>query len=185
VGDFDSLDETSFLTLAGGGAEILRHPAVKDEIDFELALALVQKRGLQEVDVLGALGGRWDMTFGNLFLPAHPDYAGLKVRFRHGLWNISVLQGPAVQEITGQAGDLLSLLPLGGDVQGLSLKGGLYPLNRETLPAGRSRGLSNELTGATAGLSFNSGTLLVMHRATSRKASPGRQSGASAPGENP
>jgi thiamine pyrophosphokinase len=163
VGDFDSLAEDSRAALAAEGAEIFRHPAAKDEIDFELALDLV--RGFQDIDVLGALGGRWDMTLGNLFLPARRDFAALKVRFRHGPWDLFVAQGPAELAIEGTPGDLLSLAPLGGDVLGVRLSGCLYPLNRETLPAGRTRGLSNELTEPPAGLGFDSGVLVVMRRA--------------------
>ena len=165
VGDFDSLGEASRTALAAAGAEIFRHPAAKDEIDFELALALVRGRGFKEIDVLGALGGRWDMTFGNLFLPAVPDFAALRVRFRHGPWTLFVVRGPAELAIKGAPGDLLSLLPLGEDVRGVSLSGCLYPLDRETIPAGRSRGLSNELTGLSVGLDFDFGTLIVVHRA--------------------
>jgi len=163
VGDFDSLDEGLLAALASEGAEIFRHPAAKDEIDFELALDLV--RGFADIDVLGALGGRWDMTLGNLFLPARPDLAGLRVRFLHGPWSLFVLQGPAEFTIEGSPGDLLSLLPLGAEVRGISLSGCRYPLTRETLSAGRSRGLSNEMTGPSAGLGFDSGTLIVAHRA--------------------
>ena len=162
VGDFDSLGEELLASLASGGAEVFRHPAVKDETDFELALDKV--RGFADIDVLGALGGRWDMTFGNLLQLARPDFAALKLRFRHGPWNLSVIHGPAQFTIQGGPGDLLSLLPLGADVRGLSLTGCRYPLKRETLYFGRSRGLSNELTGASAGLYFESGVLLVMHR---------------------
>jgi thiamine pyrophosphokinase len=165
VGDFDSLGEEPLAALAAGGAEIIRHPAAKDEIDFELALDLVRGRGFQDIEVLGALGGRWDMTFGNLFLPARPDLAALRVRFRHGPWTLFVVRGPACLTIHGAPGDLLSLLPLEGDVRGVGLSGCLYPLNRETLSAGRSRGLGNELTCASAGLGFDCGTLIVMHKA--------------------
>jgi len=165
VGDFDSLDGESLAALAAEGAEIIRHPAAKDEIDFELALDLVRGRGFQDIEVLGALGGRWDMTFGNLFLPARPGLAARKIRFRHGPWTLFVVQGPAELTIPGSPGDLLSLLPWGGEVRGIALSGCLYPLRRETLSAGRSRGLGNELTGTSAGLAFDFGTLLIMHRA--------------------
>ena len=162
AGDFDSLDEASRTALAAEGAEVFRRPAAKDETDFELALALVRARGFLEIDVLGALGGRWDMTFANLQLPAHPDFGALRVRFRHGPWNFFTLRGPAAIRIDGRAGDLLSLLPQGGDVSGLSLAGCLYPLYRETLS--RSRGLSNELAESAAALDFGAGVLMVMHR---------------------
>jgi len=165
VGDFDSLGEAPRAALAAAGAEIFRHPPAKDEIDFELALALVRERGFKDIDVLGALGGRWDMTFGNLFLPAALGFAAVRVRFRQGPWNLFVVRGPAELALEGYPGDLLSLLPLGDDVRGISLAGCLYPLDRETLLVGRSRGLSNEFTGPSAGLGFESGTLMVMHRA--------------------
>ncbi|MDR2935439.1 MAG: thiamine diphosphokinase, partial [Candidatus Adiutrix sp.] len=165
VGDFDSLGDEPLAALAAAGAEIIRHPAAKDEIDFELALDLVRGRGFQNIEVLGALGGRWDMTFGNLFLPARPDLAALKIRFRHGPWTMFVVRGPAALTIEGAPGDLFSLLPWGGDVRGICLSGCLYPLNRETLSAGRSRGLGNELVGTSAGLSFDFGTLVIMRRA--------------------
>ena len=165
VGDFDSLGQASRAALAAAGAEIFRYPAAKDEIDFELALALARERGFKDIDVLGALGGRWDMTFGNIFLSAAPEFAALKIRFRQGPWNLFLVRGPAELAIEGAPGDLLSLLPWGDDVRGIGLTGCLYPLDRETLPAGRSRGLSNELTGPSAGLVFDAGTLIVMHRA--------------------
>jgi thiamine pyrophosphokinase len=168
VGDLDSLGQEPLAALAEGGAEIIRHPAAKDEIDFELALDLVRRRGFQDIEVLGALGGRWDMTFGNLFVPARPDLAALKVRFRHGPWTMTVVRGPAELTIEGAPGDSLSLLPLGGDVRGVGLSGCFYPLRRETLSVGRSRGISNELTGASAGLSFDSGTLIIITTRESR-----------------
>jgi thiamine pyrophosphokinase len=164
VGDFDSLGQATLAALTSGGAEIFRHPAAKDEIDFELALALVRGRGFQDIEVLGALGGRWDMTLGNLLLPVSPDFAALRVRFRHGPWSLFVIRGPASVIVEGAPGDLLSLLPLGEDALGISLSGCLYPLNRETLAAGRTRGLSNELAGPSASLEFSSGTLMVMRR---------------------
>jgi thiamine pyrophosphokinase len=165
VGDFDSLGPACLADMSEKGAEIFLHPAVKDAIDFELALELVQERGFQEVDVLGALGGRWDMTFGNIFLAVRPDFAALKIRFRHGPWGLFAVRGPAELTVPGRPGDLLSLLPLGEDVTDINLSGCQYPLSRETLAAGRSRGLSNVMTGPSAALSFGSGTLVIMHRA--------------------
>ena len=172
AGDFDSLGEESVAALASGGTEILRHPTTKDETDFELALDLVRGRGFVDIDVLGALGGRWDMTFGNLFLPSSPHFSALKVRFRHGPWNLFVVHGPAQFTVQGNPGDLLSILPLKGDAKGISLSGCLYPLKRETLLIGRSRGLSNELTVSSALISFDSGTIIIMSRT-----GPGRPTG--------
>jgi thiamine pyrophosphokinase len=165
VGDFDSLAPELLAGYQQTGTYVEVHPADKDEIDFELALALARRRNFRNLEVLGALGGRWDMSLGNLFLPRADDWDGLHVRFRHGPWSIMTVPGPAELTLSGQPGDLLSLLPLGQDVRGATLRGGRYPLAGETLRAGLSRGLSNRFEQAEVSLSFASGTLMIMQRA--------------------
>ena len=164
VGDFDSLDPARLTDFAAAGTEIFRHPAAKDETDFELALEMARRRGYENIEVLGALGGRWDMTIGNLLLPSRLDFGGARVCFRHGPWSLFVLRGPARLEIPGAPGELVSLMPLGADARGITLSGCRYPLAGETLKAGFSRGLSNELTAPPAALTLAEGLLLAAHR---------------------
>jgi len=49
---------------------------------------------------------------------------------------------PAHLALSGAAGDLLTLLPLGADAEGVSTDGMYYPLAGETLYEGRARGVS-------------------------------------------
>jgi len=167
VGDFDSLEPELLTQLAGQGAEVIRYPSNKDEIDFELALMLARRRGYESIVVLGALGGRWDMTFGNLFLPRAAGWGSESIRFRHGPWDFFIISGPSRLTLQGRPGDILSLLPLGEDVRGVTLSGCRYPLADETLKAGFSRGLSNEFMVRDAGLEFESGALLIIHKTRS------------------
>ena len=163
VGDFDSLDPTTLAKFKADGAEIFKYPVDKNEIDFELALELARLRGHNHIEVLGALGGRWDMTFANLFLPL-ADWGVSSIKFRHGSWTLMAATGPVTVELEGTTGDRLSLIPLGNDVRGITIEGCLYPLNKETLYVGLSRGLSNEFTSPQATVSFESGTLLLTHQ---------------------
>ena len=163
VGDFDSLEASTLAEFKAGGAEVFQYPADKNEIDFELALELARNRGYSRIEVFGALGGRWDMTFANLFLPLAGWGEGT-IKFRHGLWTLTAATGPTSVELQGAIGDHLSLIPLGNDVKGITLQGCLYPLDKETLYLGLSRGLSNELISPQATVSFDSGTLLVTHQ---------------------
>lgn len=165
IGDLDSIDRALVEKLESAGSEVIRYPTAKDEIDFELALVLARKRGYAEVEVLAALGGRWDMSFGNLFLPRAGGWGSERIRFRQGPWTFWNISGPASLLISGKKGDRLSLLPLGEDVRGVSLSGCRYPLAEETLRAGLTRGLSNELEQPECSLDFSSGYLLVMHQA--------------------
>lgn len=165
IGDLDSADASVVNDLAGQGLQVISHPTDKDEIDFELALKLARKKGYMNIEVLAALGGRWDMSFGNLLLPRATGWGSENIRFRQGRWTFWTVNGPAEMLIKGERGELLSLLPLGEDARGVSLAGCRYPLFSETLRAGLSRGLSNELAGGDCRLEFASGSLLVCHRA--------------------
>jgi len=164
VGDFDSLEPGRLERYQLSGVDIERYPAEKDEIDFELALGLARRLGHPSVEVLGALGGRWDMSLANLFLPRADGWDDLSVRFRHGPWTILTVTGPADLTLSGRPGDSLSLLPLGQDVLQIVLRGCRYPLAGETLRAGLTRGLSNLFEQTEVSLSFASGTLLIMRR---------------------
>jgi thiamine pyrophosphokinase len=70
IGDLDSLDPQDRQVLTEAGARLQASPADKDETDLELALRLAVAGGAEQVAVLGALGGRLDMTLANLLLLA-------------------------------------------------------------------------------------------------------------------
>jgi thiamine pyrophosphokinase len=59
----------------------------------------------------------------------------------------------------------VSLLPLGGAVQGVTTHGFRFPLRDEPLHPGPARGLSNVRTAHDAAVTVGSGTLLVVESA--------------------
>ncbi|HEX5579393.1 MAG TPA: thiamine diphosphokinase, partial [Candidatus Limnocylindria bacterium] len=67
--------------------------------------------------------------------------------------------------IEAERGGLVTLLPVGGDAEGVRTAGLRYPLAGETLSIGRSRGLSNVVDEAPASASLQRGTLLVIESA--------------------
>lgn len=167
IGDFDSLDPGDLAELEQAGAEIVRHPPRKDATDLELALLVARERGATQVIVLGALGDRWDQTVANLLLPLSNRLAGLPVRLLDGPQELLLLRAtdpaqPAEIEVRGQPGDIVSLIPLGGDAQGVRTEGLEYPLHGETLLFGATRGVSNVLLSAAATISLLSGILLAV-----------------------
>jgi thiamine pyrophosphokinase len=162
VGDFDSLSSADVAAAAAAGAEIHRHPAEKDETDLELALALARNRGATEALVLGGLGARWDMTAANLLLPAMSAFASIRIRLIDGNQEIFYVRSGDRVEMTGKPGDLLSLIPLIRDAEGVRLDGFTYPLAEETLSFGSTRGVSNEFSGKTGTLFLRKGLLLCV-----------------------
>lgn len=161
IGDMDSIsgdpESGSFKR-----TEIVRHPARKDATDLQLAIELALERGAGSILVLGALGGRWDMSIGNLLLMARPELTSIPVKFIDGQQEITLATGPGKTTFNGKPGDTLSLIPVGAEATGVSLSGLEYPLTNAVLAYGSSRGISNVLRKTQAEVELESGTLLCV-----------------------
>jgi thiamine pyrophosphokinase len=163
VGDLDSADADLVERLASRGTRVERHPADKDASDTELALAAAIAAGADEVVILGALGGRrLDHELANLLLLSDPDLANRRVRIVRGPTTVRALRAPAALDLDGSVGSFVTLLPIGGDVDGAETTGLRWPLAGGTLRMGRSRGLSNEVVALPASVRIGRGTLLVV-----------------------
>ena len=166
VGDLDSTDPALVDKMAARGAEIVRHPARKDQTDLELAVAEAVNRGAGTILILGGLGGRWDMTLASVLGLAAPALPGIPIRLVEGATDIALLRGDGRMSIEGIPGDTLSLLPLGTDARGVTLRGLEYPLSGATIPPGATLGVSNVFTGHRADVTVQSGILLCIHRSS-------------------
>ena len=163
IGDMDSLPDTARAVLLSEGCRFVEHPRAKDETDLELALVRAVREGAQEIVVLGALGGRLDHALANILLLTLPSLAGIPVRIAEGDQQALLARGGETVELEGAPGDLVSLLPLGGDARGVTTRGLAWALEEDTLRFGSSRGVSNEMTAGKAGIRVNEGLLLVVH----------------------
>ena len=161
VGDMDSIDPALLAHLEEAGCQVQRHPAHKDETDAELALAAAAALGPAEIVIVGALGGRIDHTLANLSLLSMPVLHGIAVSVFDGQSALWLATGRT--EVHGNPGDVVSLIPWGGDACAIHTEGLAYPLRGETLPFGPSRGISNMLLGPCASVTLGSGQLLVVH----------------------
>ena len=160
VGDLDSVSPEGLAAAIDGGASVDRHPAAKDATDLELALDAALAQGPARIHVLGGHGGRLDHFLGNVLLLASPRYASARVDAHVGGSHVIVVHDHV--ELDGTPGQLCSLLPLGGPAVGVLTDGLRYPLRRETLPPGTTRGVSNEFLGSHASVSLESGVLLAI-----------------------
>ncbi len=162
VGDLDSL---GVAPPAGDpeAAEVLRSPVDKDESDTELALLAAVRRGATRVTVLGAFGGpRLDHTLANVWLLAHPALAAADVTLLDDRARMVLLAGPAACPLPGRIGAAVTLLPFGGDADGITTRGLRYPLRAESLRTGPARGLSNVRIAADAAVTLSTGWVLVI-----------------------
>jgi len=171
VGDGDSLDAASIERLRQTGIPVDLVSPAKDESDLELAVSGAVALGATDLTILGALGGpRLDHTLANVALLAHPELAGRTARLLDAGTRVSLLTGPMSASLEGRPGDLVSLLPLSGDVLGITTDGLEYALRDEPLAIGPARGLSNIRLGSTASVTIRSGRLLVVEVAATLRA---------------
>lgn len=164
VGDLDSVAPDRVEALSASGTRVEKFPVEKDETDLELALLHVLAGGAQELVLFGGLGGRLDHTLGNLALLFHPAIMGIDFKFIEGDLEIFAIRQSAL--VHGCPGDLVSLIPWGGDAVGVSTQRMKYPLNDETLIQYRTRGISNVMLSDTAEVKLQQGALLCVHTHT-------------------
>jgi thiamine pyrophosphokinase len=164
VGDADSLDLAQAERLRAAGAEVIVHPAAKDESDAELALNEALNRGATRVVIIGAFGGRrLEHTLANVLLLASERLRGRDICLADRASTLRVMHDGERLEINGAPGDYVSLLPLTGFVSGVTTLGLRYRLTTEMLEQGPARGLSNELTDNAATIQIGQGRLAVVH----------------------
>ncbi len=169
VGDGDSMAPEDVADLERRGVAVERLPLDKDESDTEVAVAAAVGAGAMEITVLGALGGRrLDHALANIGLLAHPALAGRAACLLDERTRVRLIEAPGADgqpvrwPLPGRPGDVVSLLPWGGDVDGVTTDGFRYPLRDEPLPAGPARGLSNVRLAPDAAVTVRRGRLLVV-----------------------
>lgn len=169
VGDGDSLGEAGIAALAATGVPIERSRPDKDETDVELAVDAALARGAARLIIVGALGGeRVDHALANVSLLASDDLIGRPAILLDARSRISLLRGPSPDGEIGrlslglEPGAMVSLLPYGGDAEGVTTDGLAYPLADETLRLGPARGVSNVVARREASVSLRRGLLLVV-----------------------
>jgi thiamine pyrophosphokinase len=162
IGDFDSLSAEELAALESSGAQVIRHPARKDYTDLELALEYALARGASQVQILAALGNRWDQTLANLLLAGSERFSGAQINLLDGPQELHLLRAGQTITLHGQPGDTLSLIPLAGDAHGITTHDLEYSLKRETLGFGSTRGISNVLLGSSARVELGEGMLVCV-----------------------
>ena len=169
IGDMDSLDQAAIEVLSAQGVALRRFRRDKDETDLELALLHAAHAGATTIDIIGALGGRWDHTLANVALLALPELRGRQVRLLADRQTLFLVRDAAT--LDGQAGDTISLIPLTSVVRGVTTRGLAraellapgHPLHDAVLSFSHARGVSNVLLEPPGHVGLHEGLLLVVH----------------------
>jgi thiamine pyrophosphokinase len=161
VGDMDSITPTALAALAALGTDIVRHPVDKNESDAELALRYAIERGAQRIVLVSGGGGRLDHQLALFAVMFIDDLREAHVEARlAGSRAYAVRDGGAVT-LQCNPGDVIGLLPFGGDAHGITTSSLQWPLSNESLYVAASRGISNRAISDEVTIAVASGRLIV------------------------
>ncbi len=150
LGDFDSAKDYEKV------ADRIEYPKRKDFTDGELAVMYAVEHGYNDVVLIAMTGDRLDHTIADILL---------LTKCKNGVLiddnnEIYLLRDEI--EISGRKGQTVSIIPINGNVQGISTTGLEYPLCDETLYFASSRGISNVMLDEKCKISIKKGMALVI-----------------------
>lgn len=172
VGDFDTVDSALLLKYEEKISSremdtcIERHPVMKDATDTELALDLAIEAGADYITLLAATGSRMDHVLANLGLLIKAAQYNVRVYIVDETNRIQIMTHDnftnCILSKKEQFGKYVSLVPITPCVEGVTLKGALYPLEAETIYQGGSRTVSNEIEEEYMEIAITDGIMLVI-----------------------
>ncbi|MDD6195171.1 MAG: thiamine diphosphokinase [Lachnospiraceae bacterium] len=162
IGDFDSVSEAGQAFLQGYTGTVVSLNPVKDDTDTEAALHLAFDNTQGDIVILGGTGTRLDHVMGNISILRQGIERGRRVLLVDPYNRIRVVEGRLSIEKEKQFGDYVSVFPLEGRAEGVTLTGFFYPLQDAVLEGASSLGVSNEIVEARADISVKNGCLLVI-----------------------
>ncbi len=155
IGDFDS----SCCPTDTASCTVL--PTRKDDTDVLAAVRAALADGYRSFVFLGCMGGRFDHTVANLFVLrflAANDATGMLVDEHH---EVSLLTA-GTYCLAAEENRYFSLLPYGGDVCGVTVRGAAYETDETTLDTVFPIGVSNAFDGNPVDISIKEGYLLLI-----------------------
>ena len=177
IGDFDTVDSKLLASYERRIVEheidtvLERHPAKKDATDTELALHVAITQGAKKITILGGTGSRLDHVFANIGLLLQAEKQRVEVCIVDETNRIRLLSNEGLRGLEicrqEQHGVYISLIPLTEQVEGVTLKGVMYPLNNAIIYAGNSLTVSNQITDNIMQVELEMGKMLLIESSDS------------------
>jgi len=160
AGDFDSSGTESRIQVR----EKISFPRDKDISDFSICLSIAIERGIDNIKVFGAFGGRSDHFISNYDTAVSFAEKGVRITFMGNAENIYFINSPATFDFA--VGSTVSVYSGTEKVSGIELKGFKYKVEKHELFRLTPVGLSNVVTEKNKSISFDKGVLAVIFNKT-------------------
>ena len=170
VGDFDTIDgKTLERYVHRSDLTVHQYIPEKDytdtDIAVKLAIDLLGKSDKKELHILGGTGTRLDHVLANLQMLKRPLDAGVDAMIVDKNNYIRMIRGKYTLRREEAFGKYVSLIPITNRIEGLTLKGFKYPLDRASTGFGESLCVSNELIAEQGEIEMEEGMAwLIMSR---------------------
>ncbi len=172
IGDFDTVNQELFeeyeSRIARGEIPVIleRHPVMKDATDTELAVDVAMEMGAECITLFAATGSRLDHLLANLALLLKTAKQHVSMHIVDAYNRIRILSDNDAKRCVllkeEQFGQYISLLPVSAMVEGVTLRGALYPLENTIIYQGESKTVSNEIIERYMEIEIASGVMLVI-----------------------
>ncbi len=162
LGDYDSTKGEAKDAFAAAGVPFETYVAEKDFTDTEAALMKAVELGADEIVLMGATGGRLDHFMGNLYGLLIPMRAGVLCRMVDEQNEVRLCDKSFTVRKEEAPGKYFSLIPLTERCTDITIRGCKYEIDHVTISRGSTHGISNEITGEQAVVSFSEGILIVI-----------------------
>ena len=160
VGDLDSISAVDLTDAHDSNVLITEYPTDKDLTDTEIAIASALARQSTHITVVSGGGDRFDHVLGMVHSLA--SCAGtVDITLLIGTACVSYATYRREFHLATQPGNIVSLLPVGGDAT-VTTTGLQWELTNDTLQSFASRGVSNIANGESVSISVTSGCLAVI-----------------------
>ena len=160
AGDFDSCGQEDSVRVA----EKISFPPDKDVSDFSICLGIALDRGIKDVKVFGALGGRADHFISNYDTAVRFAEKGVRITFIGNSENIYFTGSSSVFDFP--VGSTVSVYSGAETISNITLSGFKYRIENGELNRLVPVGLSNVVTDNKQSISFDRGVLAVIYNKT-------------------
>lgn len=161
IGDLDSIDKNIIDYYKKQNVLFEKFPSKKDETDSELCILLAKKLGAENIDLFATLGGRIDHTLANINLLYYIKEEKIIPRIISEKEEIYIAINESIK-IKGKKEDIISIIPIKGDVKGITLENLEYPLNDYNMKYFTPLGISNIMLSDECSVTVKEGSVLII-----------------------
>lgn len=160
VGDMDSITALDLTDARDSNINITQFSTDKDLTDTEIAIASATARQSTHITVVSGGGDRFDHVLGMVHSLASCALT-INTTLLIGTARMSYVSNAHEFQLGTRAGDIISLIPIGGDAT-VTTSGLQWELTNSTLQSFASRGVSNVATSRSITISVTDGLLAVI-----------------------